>query len=103
MLQFVPSPYFFLVLLAMHMGVFLFIFSKRSFKKLGVDVKREYLIQDILLALYLPILAAKLMAGFGWISFPAEIKTILVLSLTGISYILTACNSVCLYKKLHKA
>jgi hypothetical protein len=103
LLQFAPVPYFFLVLVAMHMGVVLFIFSKRGFKKLGVDVKREYLIQDVLLALYLPILAAKLMAGFGWIVFPSELKTLLVLSLTGISYIVTACNALSLYKKICRA
>ena len=97
-LQFVEIPYFFLVLLAMHGGVFLFIASKRGFRKLGVDVKRVYLLQDILLALYLPILAAKLMSRFGWINFPADLKMILVLSLTAVSYLITAWNSVRLYR-----
>ena len=103
LLQFTPVPYFFLVLLAMHMGVFLFIASKRGFGKLGIDVKRVYLTQDVLLALYLPILAAKIIAGFGWIVFPPTLKTVLVLSLTVISYIVTACNSVVLYKKIRRA
>lgn len=97
-LQFVEIPYFFLVLLAMHGGVFLFIASKRGFKKLDVDVKKVYLLQDILLALYLPILAAKLMSRFGWISFPADLKMILVLLLTAVSYLITAWNSVRLYR-----
>ena len=101
-LQFVDFPWFFLVLVAMHMGVILFILSKRGFKKLALDVKREYLIQDILLALYLPILGAKLMSRFGWIEFPGELKTALVLSLTGISYVITVFTAASLYKKLHK-
>ena len=101
-LQFVDFPWFFLVLVAMHMGVILFIASKRGFKKLELDVKREYLVQDVLLALYLPILAAKLMSRFGWIDFPAGLKTALVLTLTGISYVITVFTAASLYKKLHK-
>ena len=101
-LQFVEFPWFFLVLAAMHMGVFLFIASKRGFKKQGIDVKREYLTQDILLALYLPILGAKLMSRFGWIVFPETLKMILVLSLTGVSYVVTVFSAVSLYKKIGK-
>ena len=101
-LQFVDFPLFFLVLVALHMGVILFILSKRGFKKLGLDVKREYLVQDVLLALYLPILGAKLMSKFGWIDFPGNIKTALVLTLTGISYVITVFTAASLYKKLHK-
>ena len=101
-LQFVEFPWFFLVLAAMHMGVFLFIVSKRGFKKKGIDVKREYLVQDLLLATYLPILGAKLMARFGWIVFPETLKMVLVLSLTGISYIITVFTAASLYRKLRK-
>ena len=100
-LQFVDFPWFFLVLVAMHMGVILFIASKRGFKKLGLDVKREYLVQDVLLALYLPILGAKLMSRFGWIAFPEGLKMALVLTLTGISYVITVFTAASLYKKLH--
>ena len=101
-LQFVDFPLFFLVLVAMHMGVILFILSKRGFKKLALDVKREYLVQDILLALYLPILGAKILSRFGWIEFPGSITTMLVLTLTGISYVITVFTAASLYKKLHK-
>ena len=101
-LQFVDFPFFFLVLVAMHMGVILFILSKRGFKRLELDVKREYLVQDVLLALYLPILGAKLMSRFGWIEFPEGLKTTLVLTLTGISYVITLFTAASLYKKLHK-
>ena len=97
-LQFVEFPWFFLVLLAMHGGVFLFIASKRGFWKFGIDVKKVYILQDILLALYLPILAAKLMSRFGWIVFPSALKTALVLALTAVAYIITVWNSARLYR-----
>ena len=74
-LQFVEVPWFFLVLLAMHGGVFLFIFSKKRFKAQGYDVARFYTLEYKLLALYLPVLALKVLSSLDVLRFNATLKT----------------------------
>lgn len=98
MLQFVEVPWFFLVLLAMHGGVFLFIFSKKRFKKQGYDVGRFYSLEYKLLALYLPVLGLKVLSSLEVLQFDATLKTVLILGITVFSLIVSAVNA----GKLHK-
>ena len=101
-LQFVEIPVFFLVLLAMHGGVFLFIFSKKRFKAQGYEVARFYSLEYKLLALYLPILALKVLSALGILRFDALLKTVLILAVTGLSMIVSVWNAAKLYRCLKK-
>jgi hypothetical protein len=99
-LQFVEVPWFFLVLLAMHVGVFLFIFSKKRFTAQGYDVKRFYSSEYILLALYLPILCLKILSSLGALHFDTTIKTVLIFAITAFSLVVSTINVIKLYKYL---
>ena len=100
LLQFVEVPWFFLVLLAMHGGVFLFIISKKRFKAQGYEVTRFYSLEYMLLALYLPVLALKVLSSLGILHFDATVKTVLILVITGFSLVVSAGNAVKMYKYL---
>jgi hypothetical protein len=102
-LQFVEIPWFFLVLAAMHVGVFLFILSKKRFQKEGYDVSRFYSLEYKLLALYLPVLGAKVLSVFGLFHFDVTLKTVLILAITLFSLIISAINARKLYQQLKKA
>ena len=102
-LQFIPFPWFFAALVCMHVGVFLFILSKKKFKRDGYDVGRFYSLEYKLLALYLPILAAKLLSSFGLFTFDNTLKTALIAAVTILSVIVSAINSIRLYKELKTA
>ena len=103
LLQFVEIPWFFLVLLCMHGGVFLFVFSKKRFKKQGYDVARFYSLEYKLLALYLPVLALKVLSSLGVLRFDAMVKTMLILAITVISLIVSVFNARKLYQYLKNA
>ncbi len=98
-LQFTPMPWFFLVLLGMHGGVFLFIFSKRRFRRAGYAVGKYYKREYILLALYLPVLVAKLLSGIGLFPFDPTLKTVIVLAVTALSFVLSAVNAALFYRE----
>ena len=100
LLQFIPFPWFFVALVCMHVGVFLFIFSKKQFKKAGYDVGRFYSLEYKLLALYLPILAAKLVSSFGLFYFDPRIKVALIGSVTVFSVIVSVINAKVLYGEI---
>lgn len=100
-LQFVEVPWFFLVLLAMHGGVFLFIFSKKRLMAQGYEVARFYSREYVLLALYLPVLAMKVLSSLGVLHFDATLKTVLILGITAFSLIVSAVNAVKMYKYLN--
>lgn len=103
LLQFVAVPWFFLVLLAMHGGVFLFIISKKRFKAQGYDIGRFYALEYRLLALYLPVLALKVLSSLKILRFDATLKTALILAITALSVIVSAVNAVKMYKYLKDA
>lgn len=101
-LQFAPLPWFFLVLIAMHGGVVLFIVSKKRFQKAGYDVKRFYSLEYKLLALYLPILVCNLLsAGFDILRLDETLKTVLILVITVFSLIVSAINAKKMYDYLN--
>ena len=102
-LQFVEVPWFFLVLLAMHGGVFLFILSKKRFKKQEYDVDRFYALEYKLLALYLPVLALKVLSSLNILRFDATLKTVLILATTVFSMIVSIVNAVKMHKYLKSA
>ena len=101
-LQFIPFPWFFIALLCMHGGVFLFIFSKKRFAKLGYDVKKFYSLEYKLLALYLPVLLAKLLSSFGLFTFDPTLKSVLIIAITAFSAVVSAINSTKLYKSIKR-
>jgi hypothetical protein len=100
MLQFVEAPWFFLVLLAMHGGVFLFIFSKKRFKAQEYDVARFYSLEYKLLALYIPVLALKVLSSLEILRFDVTLKTVLILVITAFSLIVSVVNAIKMYKYL---
>lgn len=102
-LQFVEVPWFFLVLLAMHGGVFLFIFSKKRFEAQGYDIARFYALEYKLLALYLPVLALKVLSSLNVLRFDAALKTVLILAITVFSLIASVVNAVKMYKYMKAA
>jgi hypothetical protein len=91
------------VLLAMHGGVFLFIISKKRFKAQGYDIGRFYALEYKLLALYLPVLALKVLSSLKILRFDATLKTALILAITALSVIVSAVNAVKMYKYLKDA
>ena len=99
-LQFVEVPVFFLVLLAMHGGVFLFIFSKKRFRTQGYEVGGFYKLEYKLLALYLPILGLKVLSALEILRFDAMLKTGLIFAITVFSMIVSAWNAGKLYRYL---
>lgn len=96
-LQFIAFPWFFLALLCMHVGVFLFIFSKKRFQKAGFQVKKFYSLEYKLLALYLPILALKVLSSLEILHFDEMLKTVLILIVTVFSLVVSAVNAKNLY------
>ena len=98
MLQFVEIPWFFLVLLGMHGGVVLFILSKKRFKAMGYEVARFYSLEYKLLALYLPVLALKVLSALDVLTFPETLKTVLILVITLFSLVVSVINAV----KMHR-
>ena len=100
-LQFIAFPWFFLALLCMHVGVFLFIFSKKRFQKEGFEVKKFYSLEYKLLALYLPILALKVLSSLEVLHFDPTLKTALILIVTVFSLVVSAVNAVKLYRYLN--
>lgn len=99
-LQFIAFPWFFLALLCMHVGVFLFIFSKKRFQKAGFQVKKFYSLEYKLLALYLPILALKVLSSLEILHFDPTWKTVLILVVTAVSLAFSAANAVKLHRYL---
>ena len=99
-LQFIAFPWFFLALLCMHVGVFLFIFSKKRLQKAGFQVKKFYSLEYKLLALYLPILALKVLSSLEILHFDPTLKTVLILVVTVVSLAVSAANAVKLYRYL---
>lgn len=99
LLQFVPMPWFFLVLLLMHGGVVLFIVSRRRFLRGGYPVIPYYRAEYGMLALYLPILLLKLLACFGILTFDPYVKTLAVLILTAVCLIASAVNAAFLFRR----
>ena len=86
----------------MHVGVFLFIFSKKRFKKDGYDVRKYYSLEYKLLALYLPILLAKMLSSFGLFYFDPMIKTVLIAVVTVFSIIVSIVNAKRFYNEIKK-
>ena len=101
-LQFIAFPWFFAALLAMHFGVFLFIFSKKRFQKAGFQVKQFYSLEYKLLALYLPILALKVLSALHVLHFDATVKVVLILAVTLFSLVVSAVNARQLYHHLRQ-
>lgn len=102
LLQIIPFPWFFLALLAMHFGVFLFIVSKKRFKAEGYNVARFYSLEYKLLALYLPILALKLLSSLGIMHFDNTLKAVLIIMVTLFSIVVSTINAIKLYKYIKK-
>ncbi|MGI6105518.1 MAG: hypothetical protein ACOYD7_04900 [Raoultibacter sp.] len=100
LLQFTPMPWFFLVLIAMHVGIALFIISKRSFRSIKLDVSRFYRTQYLLLLPYLLVMLYTFASRAGIIPVFEEAKSIFVLVYSACCMIVTICNYLCMKKNL---
>lgn len=86
---------FILTLIAMHVGIVCFILSKRLYKT-ELNIRKHYLVEYGLLALYLPILILKIVG----VHIPQNTKQIIVVAITVFSVIVSIINDIKLYKKL---
>lgn len=95
-------PWFFLVLIAMHGGIALFIISKRSFKKQELDVSRFYKTQYIMLVPYLLVMFYTFAAKAGIVPLFADEKTIITLIYSTFCAIVTVWNYLRMKKSLEQ-
>lgn len=93
-LQFTPLPWFFLVLVAMHAGIALFIISKKHFKKRGYFVSRYYRVQYLLLVPYLLLMFYSFAAKANLVPLSFEGHLIFVGSYTVFCVIVTVWNYI---------
>ncbi len=101
-LQMVKGALFFVMLVLMHCGVALYIYTKKQFKKREVSIKKYYMTENMLMALYLPVLVAKILSNFDVIAIDNEIKQIVVYCITAVSVVVSAVNCVIMYKNVVK-
>lgn len=85
-------PWLAVVLVAMHVGIALFIVSKRIFKNLGLDVKRFYNTQYVLLLPYLLVMFYTFAAKAGLLPLFASEKTTVVLVYSAVCVLVTVWN-----------
>lgn len=102
LLQFVNGLVFAGALVLMHCGVVLYIISKKRFKKLGCDIKRHYTLENALMALYIPVLAAKVLSALDVISFDEEIKKVIVICISAACVVVSIVNCIIMYKRVCK-
>lgn len=100
LLQFAPMPWFFLVLVAMHIGIALFIISKRSFKKFDLEVSQFYKTQYLLLLPYLLVMLYTFTSRAGLVPLLTDEKTAFVLFYSSLCALITIWNYIRLTKSL---
>ena len=99
-LQMVKGILFFGALVLMHCGVILYIYTKKQFKKNHISIKKHYTTENILMALYLPVLAAKLLSNFGVITIDNDIKRTIVFCITAVAIVVSIVNCVLMFKNI---
>lgn len=102
LLQVAKDQLFIPLLIFMHMGILLLIFSKKMFIKQNLFIKPYYHKIYLLLALYLPILGYKLTTKILKIDYQKEIVIIITYILTGFCIIVSSYVSIQFYKKIIK-
>lgn len=100
LLQFIAVPWFFLVLIAMHGGIALFIVSKRRFKKTGFSVSRYYKTQYIMLIPYLLIMFYAFATRAGIVPAYDDAKMAVTLAYSAFCAVLTVWNFLRMKKDL---
>ena len=100
LLQFVPTPWFFAVLIAMHGGVLFIIVSKKRFKRAGFSVSQFYNAQYIFLLPYLLIMLHVFAAKAGVLPPLEELKTTMTLTYTVLCAAMTTWNCIRMKKAL---
>ncbi|MEG1528697.1 MAG: hypothetical protein RR248_00560 [Clostridia bacterium] len=93
---------FILVLLLMHVGIALFIVSKKLFKKVGVNLSRRYLIEYVLLLAYIPFLLIKIIGLPFHFEIPRNIKMPIIYAITAIVVVVSVYNDIIVYKIIKK-
>ena len=102
LLQMVDFPIFLLFLLLMHIGVVLFIVSKKLFEKSGIDVKNFYNVEYLMLAFYIPVLLYKLLSHIFPYTVNTELKMTYTFAITAAAVIVSIINTLRLYNSLKK-
>ena len=92
LLQFIPLPWFFIALVAMHGGIALFIISKRMFKKSGFAVSRYYKTQYLMLIPYLLIMLYVFASKAELIPYFEDLKIMITLGYSVVCVALTMWN-----------
>lgn len=102
MLQFIPTPWFFIALVAMHGGIALFIFSKRRFKKSGFTVSHFYKAQYSMLVPYLAIMLYAFVTKAGILPAFDDVKMTVTLAYTAFCIVMTTRNCIRMKKELER-
>lgn len=100
LLQFAPMPWFFLVLVAMHGGIALFIISKRMFRSQDITVSRFYRTQYLLLIPYLLVMFYTFASKADLVPLFTDEKTIFVLFYSALCGFVTVWNYLRMKKYL---
>jgi hypothetical protein len=103
LLQVVEFPLFLVVLLLMHTGIVLFIVSKKRFAKIGMVVKKYYLVEYLLLGLYLPILFYKILSYIFLYQVNEAWKLGLTLVISCVGILFSIINSIAFCRYLQSA
>lgn len=98
LLQFTPMPWFFLVLVLMHVGIFAFIVSKRLLRKTGFNTRSYFKRQYLLLLPYLAVMVYTFACRFGLLVMFAEGKMIFTIVYTVICLAFTVWNYMSMTK-----
>lgn len=92
LLQFMPMPWFFIALVAMHCGIALFIISKRLFKRYSYIVARYYRLEYFMLIPYLMIMAYAFASKAGIVPLFETEKILVTTAYTIVCFIMTLWN-----------
>jgi hypothetical protein len=97
LLQFTDFPLFVVMLLLMHVGIALFIISKKRFIKSNRAIKQYYTNVYLLLSLYLPILIYKLLSYLFFYDINVALKTTFTIVITICASIYSIYNSILMH------
>lgn len=101
LLQFTPVPWFFLVLVLMHAGIFSFILSKRLLKNTGFNTRTYFRRQYLLLLPYVAIMLYTFACRFGLLVMFADAKMVFTVAFTAVCIVFTVWNFLSMKKDLN--
>ena len=100
LLQMTPTVYFIPFLLLMHVGILLFILSKKQFIKKSIEIKPFYTRNYVLYALYIPIFAYKLPSTWFAYDYNVTLVRVWTLAVTTLVVMASVINTLKMKKHL---